>query len=57
MWEKRMRRLSELLSPQSLITASLKLSPEVKGKRRDLDCVRFEESVLAAMDKTGQWQW
>jgi len=51
----RVRRLSELLSPDQMIRASLKMSPE--GKRRDQQCIKFEESVLLVLDSHGRWDW
>jgi hypothetical protein len=54
-WLQRLRRLSELLQPAMLFQASLTLSPE--GKRRDQQCIKFEESILLALDDQGRWDW
>jgi hypothetical protein len=54
-WLSRVKRLSEVLTPTMLLQASLRLSPE--GKRRDAQCVQFEEAVLQALDRSGNWKW
>jgi hypothetical protein len=52
---ERMRRLSEVLSPQTLLDATLRLSPE--GRKRDPDVHKLEQSILDAIDREGHWQW
>jgi hypothetical protein len=55
-WVQRCKHLSETLTPQMLLDASLRVSPE-QGRRRDPECIKFEQSVLDALTKEGTWEW
>jgi hypothetical protein len=53
-WWERCRRALELLTPQDILTATLALSPEGRGRRRR-DVVQLEEAILDRVGPTGQW--
>jgi hypothetical protein len=51
----RVRRLSELLEPRYLLMAAEKIAPP--GRPRPVEVRRFEEKVLAIIDRDGYWIW
>jgi hypothetical protein len=55
-WVLRIKRLLELISPASLLAASLAVAPET-GRPRGHEVIRFEEAILQRIDVTGSWRW
>jgi hypothetical protein len=55
-WVIRVRRLTELITPASLVEASLAVSPE-NGRGRLREAVCFEAQVLRMLDSQGRWRW
>jgi hypothetical protein len=55
-WMSRVRHLSELITPGSLLAAAARLSPET-GRRRDTEVLVFEARVLQQLDHQGNWRW
>jgi hypothetical protein len=55
-WAQRCKHLSQTLTPQMLLDASLKLAPET-GRCRDGEVVHFEETILSGLDREGRWRW
>jgi hypothetical protein len=55
-WLSRVRHLSALMTPGSLLAASERLSP-ANGRRRDPEAVAFDEEVLQRLDHAGRWRW
>src|SRR5215470_15248063 len=57
-WVARLRHLADdLLPPQELIATALRIAPDRTGKPRPREAIAFEESVLAATDSQGRWDW
>jgi hypothetical protein len=54
-WVERCRHLSEVLTPQMLFDATVRLAPE--GRRRDGEVLHFEETILSGLDAEGRWRW
>jgi hypothetical protein len=54
-WVARVQHLSRLLTPATLLAASLAVSPE-NGKTRLREATVFEERVLQILDHSGQWK-
>lgn len=54
-WPQRCKFLSQTLTPQMILRATLTLAPE--GRRRDPDVRRLEQSILDALDREGNWSW
>jgi len=52
--EQRVRRLAEVVTPQDLLTAAQRLSPEGCPRRRDVRA--FEETVLRHVNEAGDWR-
>jgi hypothetical protein len=51
-----LQRLAHLLTPASLLDASLLIAPET-GHKRPPENVAFEEAILVMTDASGNWQW
>jgi hypothetical protein len=54
-WVQRCKHLSEVLSPQMILSATLRAAPE--GRKRDPEVIAFEETVLTGLDREGHWRW
>ena len=55
-WTSRAKHLGELLPPAWLLQTSLRMEPET-GRPRAREHIAFEEAVLQALDRDGQWKW
>src|ERR1700752_4728739 len=52
---QRIKHLSQALEPRYLLMAAEKIAPA--GRVRPVELHRFEEKVLAIIDRDGHWLW